>query len=128
MVEVGRRESVNLASMPLMWAARLQAKLSVWRRTRSISTLSCGKVLTRSTRVLAGTVVAPSSSILAPIQQVMPSSRLVADSFSRPLSVASRMLPSTGRVLRAATARETTLRPLAKFSCRQDTFMRHSVR
>jgi hypothetical protein len=48
---------------------------------------------------------------------------LVAESRSRPLSVAKRMLPRTGSVLRGATARATTLNPRAKFSCRQETFM-----
>ena len=59
----------------------------------------------------------------APIQQVMTISRLVAESLRRPLSTASRTLPSTGRVDRGLTARPTVLRPLARFSCRQEIFM-----
>jgi hypothetical protein len=73
--------------------------------------------------VRAGTVVEPSSSILAPIQQVMPSSRLVADKRNRPSSVAIRTFAKTGSVLRGDTARETILSPRARFSCSTDTFM-----
>jgi hypothetical protein len=32
-------------------------------------------------------------------------------------------LANTGNVLRLATARPTILRPLAKFSCKQETFI-----
>jgi len=74
-------------------------------------------------KVRAGTVVAPSSSTLAPIQQLIPTSRLVAESFSRPASVARSTLPSTGSVERGETARPTMLRPFARFSCRQETFI-----
>jgi hypothetical protein len=99
--------------------------LSVWVRTvRSMSTWSFGSVLTKSTKVRAGTVVDPSSLIFAPIQQVIPSSRLVAERRSWPFSAAKSTFPRTGSVLRGATARETMLRPRAKFSCRQETFIR----
>jgi hypothetical protein len=70
-----------------------------------------GIVLTRSVKVLDGTVVDPSSSIFAPIQQVIPNSRLVADRRNLPSSVATRILDRTGRVLRGETARDTMLRP-----------------
>src|SRR3990170_2574306 len=93
------------------------------RTTRAISTLSLGMVLTRSTSVAAGAVVEPSSSTLAPIQQVIPISRLVAERRRRPPSVASRILLSTGSVLRREAARLTTPRPRARFSCRQETFI-----
>ena len=33
------------------------------------------------------------------------------------------MLPNTGKVLRVATARPTIDKPLARFSCRQETFI-----
>ena len=86
-----------------------------------MSDIAAGSAPTRPPNVGAGTVVAPSSSTLAPIQQVMPISRLVAESFNRPWSVASRMLLSTGSVERVATARPTIDRPLARFSRRQLT-------
>jgi hypothetical protein len=56
----------------------------------------------------------------------MPISKFVAASFNRPLSVAMRILPSTGSVERVATARPTTDKPLARFSWRQLTFMETS--
>jgi hypothetical protein len=68
-------------------------------------------------------VVEPSCSIFAPIQQVMPSSRLVAESRSRPSSVAISTFESTGRVLRGETARETRLNPRARLSCKTVTFI-----
>ena len=58
----------------------------------------------------------PSSSILAPIQQLMATSRLVAASLRRPWSVDMRTLLSAGRVLLAGTALLTMLRPLSRFS------------
>ena len=85
--------------------------------------LAGGMVLTRSVKVRAGTVVDPSSSIFAPIQQVMPNSRLVAESLKRPSSVATRMFDRTGRVLRGDTARDTILNPWARFSCRTVIFI-----
>src|SRR3990170_1246737 len=111
--------------MHLMLLSKAPARtLRVWvRRVSSISTRSAGRVLTRSTNVLAGTVVAPSSATLAPIQQVIPNSRLVADSRKRPSSVATKTLPSTGRVLRGEMARATMLRPLDRFSCRTESYM-----
>src|SRR3990172_2758876 len=101
-----------------------QRTLSFWVRTfRCISTRSLGKVDTRSVNVRAGTVVEPSSSTFAPIQQLIPTSRLVAESRRRPSSVATRTFASTGSVLRGLTARETMFRPCAKFSCKTETFM-----
>src|SRR3990172_852096 len=93
------------------------------RTENSMSTRSLGKVFTRSTNVRAGTVVAPGASILAPIQHVIPSSRLVADRRSRPSSVASSTFPRTGSVLLGATARATLPRARDRFSWRQETFM-----
>ena len=115
----------SCASMHLISVFELpQRTFRLWVRTLSdISTRSLGRVLIRSVKVRAGTVVEPSSSILAPIQQVMPSSRLVADRRRRPSSVATRTFESTGRVLRGETARETMLRLCARFSCRTETFM-----
>ena len=81
------------------------------RTFRLISTCLSVRVVTSSVKVRAGTVVEPSSWILAPIQQVMPSSRLVAERRSRPSSVATSTLASTGSVLRGETARETMLKP-----------------
>ena len=106
------------ASMPLISVVELpQRTLSVWVRGLRVSaTASLGRVLTRSTIVRAGTVMEPSSVIWQGIQQVMPSSRLVALRRRRPSSVASSTLPSTGKVVRGATARETMLRPRAS-SC-----------
>ena len=89
-------------------------------------TCSCGNVPTRSKKVRAGTVVEPSSSILAPIQQVMPSSRLVAERRKRPSSLATSTLESTGSVLRGETARETMLSPWDRLSCKTVTFMAQS--
>ncbi len=59
----------------------------------------------------AGTVVAPSSSIFAPIHALMEISRSVAASFRRPRSVWRRTLAVIGSVERAATARPTIDRP-----------------
>src|SRR3990172_7421431 len=93
------------------------------RTEKSMSTLSLGNVFTRSTNVRAGTVVAPGSSILAPIQHVIPNSRLVADRRSRPSSVAISTFPRTGKVLRGATALATLPRARDRFSWRQETFI-----
>jgi hypothetical protein len=54
----------------------------------------------------------------------MPISRLVADSFNRLLSVLSITFDKTGNVvLRLAMARLTMLNPLARLSCKQETFI-----
>ena len=104
-----------------------QCTFNVWVDVfRFRLTCSAGRVPTRSEKVRAGTVVEPSSSILAPIQQVMPSSRLVADRRIRPSSLAIRTFESTGRVLRGETARETVLNPRARLSCKMVTFMAQS--
>ena len=76
--------------------------------SRISCTWSPGRVLIRSPKVRDGTVVEPSCSMRAGIQQVMPISRLVAESRRRPSSVAISTLASTGRVLRGETARETS--------------------
>src|SRR6478672_4538532 len=52
----------------------------------------------------------------------MPISRLVAVSLSPASSVLSRTLARTGRVLRFETARLTTDRPRARFSCMTESF------
>ena len=116
------------ASMHLMSVVEVpQRRLRVWVvEFRLRFTCSGGRVLTRSAKVRAGTVVEPSSSILAPIQQVMPSSRLVADRRSRPSSLAIRTFESTGSVLRGETARETVLNPRARLSCKTATFIAQS--
>ena len=84
---------------------------------------SDGKELTSSVRSLAGTVMDPSSSTMAPIQVVMAISRLVADSFSIDWSVAIRTFCVMGRVVRVATALPTVARPLLRFSCKHDTLI-----
>jgi hypothetical protein len=88
------------------------------RSTRS----DAGREPTRSVSSRAGTVVAPSTSILPGTQYVIPISRLVAVSLRPASSVRSRTLASTGRVLRLETARETTDRPRARFSCMTESF------
>ncbi len=96
----------------------------LWVCVSSIScTWSPGRALIRSPNVRAGAVVEPSCSMRAGIQQVIPISKLVAESRRRPSSVAINTLASTGNVLRGETARETMLNPRARFSCRTVTFM-----
>ncbi len=113
------------ASMPLMLACTLPQE--TWSVSVVLlsdrSTRSEGRLLISSPKVRAGTVVAPLSCTVAPIQQVMTISRLVAESFRRPLSTASSTLPNTGSVDRGLTARPTMLNPLARLSCRQEIFM-----
>ena len=87
-----------------------------------MSMRSGGSELTNSVSRRAGTVVVPSSSTLAPIQVVMAMVRSVAASRSRDSSAASRMLLSTGSVLRLETARATVARPFCRFSCKHETF------
>ena len=53
----------------------------------------------------------------------MPSSRLVAASLSRPLSVANRIFESTGKVLLPATACPTIDSPRFRLSCKQVSFI-----
>jgi hypothetical protein len=79
--------------------------------------------LTRSDKVREGKVIDPSSTTFAPIQQVTTISKLVAESFKRPPSVAIRMFANTGKVERVLTARPTMLNPFAKFSCKHEIFM-----
>src|SRR5512143_1088282 len=52
----------------------------------------------------------------------MPISRFVAVSLRPASSVRSRTFASTGRVLRLETARDTTVRPRARFSCMTESF------
>ncbi len=108
----------SAASMPRMLASYwAQRRCRVWVRTvNSMSMRSAGRLLTNSLNSLAGMVVDPSSSTLAPIQQLMPISRLVAARRSWPSLASSKMLPKTGNVLRDETARLTIDRPLARFS------------
>ena len=116
------------ASIPLM-LERLPPQVTF--RVRSLAD-SCrsirwfGSDMTRSVSSLAGTVISPSASTLPGTQQLMPISRLVAVSF-RPLSsVLSRTFASTGSVARLLTARLTTPRPRARFSCITEMFIRSS--
>src|SRR5439155_17350506 len=81
-----------------------------------------GSELTRSVRRRAGTVVAPSVSTLPGTQWTSPISRFVVVSRRPPSSVLSRTLARTGRVLRLETARLTTARPRARFSCMTESF------
>ena len=93
------------------------------RSDNSMSICPAGNEFTNSVRSRAGTVILPSSSTRAPIQQLMPISKLVAASRNRPPSDSSRMLARTGSVDLLATARPTVTRPLARFSCRQLIFI-----
>jgi len=79
-------------------------------------------VLTDALAARAGTVVAPSVSILPGTQYVMPISRFVAVSLRPASSVRRRTFASTGSVLRLETALETTERPRARFSCMTESF------
>ena len=126
---VGRSPAVwmvgnSSASMPFTWVAkRPQRRWSVSVPRSSRSTRSePGRVDTRSASRRAGTVVAPSVSILPGTQYVMPISRFVAVSLRPASSVRSRTFASTGSVLRLETARETTERPRARFSCMTESF------
>ena len=115
----------SLASMPATLASLRAQTMRSWR-PRGVSVISMGSLgseLTKSDRRRAGTVMAPSSSTLAPIQEVMAISRLVAASLSRPDSEAMRTWEVWGNVLRTATARPTIDRPLERFSCRLEIFM-----
>ncbi len=91
---------------------------SISRSTRSPD----GRPPTTSVMSRAGTVREPSASILPGTQAVMPISRLVAVSFRPASSVRSSTLASTGRELRPLTARLTTDRPRARFSCITESF------
>ena len=114
------------ASRPFMLAS-VVALLRCTVLVRTLSAMSIGPAgseLTKSVNSLAGTVIAPSSSIFAGTQQFTPISRLVAVSFSRPPSVLTRTFPRIGRVPRVETPRPTIERPRVRFSCRQLTFTR----
>ena len=107
------------ASKPFMFA--LLPRLLTFRvlvsSTNAISTGVCGKLLTKSVSSFAGTVVVPSSSICASTQQLMPISKLVADSFRRPWSVVSKILDRIGSVLRLETAWLTANSPRLRSCC-----------
>src|SRR6185503_13307872 len=81
-----------------------------------------GSELTRSDRRRAGTVVDPSASTFPGTQYTSPISRLVVVRRRPPSSVLRRTLASTGRVLLLETARLTTPRPRARFSCITESF------
>ena len=74
----------SLASAP--WMVALLSPQESFKTpepgSNSISIFLLGKELTNSVNSLAGTVIVPSSSTMAPIQVVMAISRFVADSFS----------------------------------------------
>ena len=107
-----------MASMPLILASkRAHFSLRVLERgERLMSTLSLGREPINSVSRRAGTVMAPSSSILAPIQQLMAISRLVATSLRRDRSAAKRTLLVMGSVVLAAAARPTMPSPRFSFS------------
>jgi len=88
------------------------------RSGTSIDTVAGGSCPTKSVISRAGIVVAPSSSIFAPIQVLMEMSRSVAERRNRPPSVAIRTFEVMGSVDRAATARPTIASPRWRFSCR----------
>ena len=94
------------------------SSFSICRSTRS----PAGSPDTTSVMSRAGTVMAPSISILPGTQTVMPISRFVAVRRSPPSWVRMRTLDRTGSVARLLTARLTTDRPLARFSCIKDSF------
>ena len=91
---------------------------SICRSTRSPP----GRPLTTSVRRRAGTVMAPSTSILPGTQAEMPISRLVAVRRRPPSWVLRSTLDRTGNVARLLTARLTRDRPRARFSCIKDSF------
>ena len=113
------------ASMPLRRASNRAHLISrfLFSGNRLRETFSFGSELMKSERIRAGTVMAPSSSTFAPIQWTIATSRLVVASFSRPWSVDNNTLLVMGSVVRTATARLTTPKPLLIFSCKQVTFM-----
>src|SRR5579862_7790350 len=53
----------------------------------------------------------------------MPISRLVADNFNRPWSLAIKMFDNIGRVLREGTARPTTEIPRTRSCCVHEAFI-----
>ena len=108
-----------------MLAVERPARIFSSRESGSIvrSMRSLGSELTKSINSRAGTVIAPSSSTMAPILVVMEISRLVADSRSIPPSVLSSTFCVTGKVAREATARPTTPKPRLRFSCKQEIFI-----
>ena len=65
----------------------------------------------------------PSSSIIAPVQVVIATSRYVAHSFSIDWSTLSNTFWVTGSVALVATARPTTASPRLRFSCKHDIFI-----
>ena len=82
----------------------------------------CGSKFTMRVSNMAGNTVVPSCWICASIQTWMPISRLVAETRSRPPSVATRIPERMGTVLRSSTAFLTTLSACAKSSCLQVSF------
>ena len=85
--------------------------------------ISLGSEPTNSVKTRAGMVMDPSFSILAPIQQLMAISRLVAASLSCDSSVDISTFWVIGRVVLDATALPMMPRPLLRFSCRHDSFI-----
>ena len=74
----------SAASVMLMWASELPEDMCSRPEpsSNSRSILSLGREFTNSVSRRAGTVIEPSSSIIAPTHVVIAISRLVADSFS----------------------------------------------
>ncbi len=131
---VGRSPAAGIAgnssaSIPRRWVSKRPHRR--WSRSpsrTSRSMRSFGSELTTSVRRRAGTVIAPSVSILPGTQYVIPISRFVAVSFRPASSVRRSTLASTGRVLRLDTAWLTTERPRARFSWMTDRFTDVSLR
>ena len=93
-----------------------------------MSMRSAGSEFTNSVKMRAGIVTSPSSWTSAPIHVVMATSRFVATSLSLPWSVDIRTLDVIGSVALAATALPTTVSPRLRFSCRQESCIRRSLR
>ncbi len=96
-----------------VWVAMSAAMESGW----------AGRVDTKSAKVRAGTAMAPSSSTLAPTEQVMAISRFVELRRRRPSSVDTSTLLRMGSDIRELTARPAMLSPRARFSCRHETLI-----
>ena len=112
------------ASMPRRWVWKRPARIrSVCSFSTSRSTRSpAGRPDTMSVMSRAGTVSAPSTSILPGTQAEMPISRFVAVRRRPPSWVRRSTFVSTGRLARPLTARLTRERPRARFSCIKDSF------
>ena len=121
---VGWIDGNSSASMPLTcdWnGPALTWSVSFGPVSRSIR-WPPGSEPTRSASSRAGTVVDPSVSTLPGTQYTSPISRFVVVRRRPPSSVLRRTFASTGSVLLLETARLTTPRPRARFSCMTESF------